>query len=111
MAGVSPAWQRPHGAARRAGARDRLRQREDRSRGLSLLLTPDEIRDLTGGLTKPRCQVKRLHERGFVRARLERGKVILERTHYEAVCRNEFVLAPEKGDTPRPQLKSLKKAA
>ena len=76
-----------------------------------ILLSESEIYELTGGLTKPRCQVKRLHEHGFARARLERGRVILERAHFEAVCRGQFTGAPKKGDTPRPVLKSLKKAA
>lgn len=82
---------------------------------MSLCLTPEEIAELTGGLVQPRSQVKRLHERGFARARLERGKAVLERAHYEAVCRGEFAGGPEKRDTPRPrpQLRSIqaKKAA
>lgn len=77
----------------------------------SLTLTPEEIAELTGGMQKPRCQVNRLHERGFVRARLERGRVILERAHYEAVCRGEFAPGAQKRDTPRPQLRSIKSAA
>ncbi len=75
---------------------------------MSLCLTVEELRTLTGDLKLPRCQVKRLHERGFVRARLERGRVVLERAHYEAVCRGEFAHAPEKRDTPRPQLRTIK---
>jgi hypothetical protein len=75
---------------------------------MSLCLTADEIFELTGGLILPRCQVKRLHERGFTRARLERGKAVLERAHYEAVCRGEFAAGPEKRDTPRPRLRAIK---
>lgn len=75
---------------------------------MSLTLTPDEIRELTAGLTLPRCQLKRLHERGFVRARLERGRCILERAHYEAVCRGEFAAGAPKSDTARPQLRRVK---
>lgn len=74
----------------------------------SLTLTPGEIADLTGGLQLPRCQVKRLHERGFARARLERGKVVLERAHYEAVCRGQFAAGAGPRDTPRPQLRAIK---
>lgn len=80
---------------------------------MSLTLTPEEIAEITGGLQLPRCQVKRLQDRGFVRARLERGKCVLERAHYEAVCRGEFAAGAEKRDTARPQLRPIpgKKAA
>lgn len=78
-------------------------------RGVSLCLTHDEIVELTG-LTLPRCQVKRLQERGFVRARLERGRAVLERAHYEAVCCGVFASATAASDTsrPRPALRSIK---
>lgn len=75
---------------------------------MSLTLTPTELAELTGGLTLPRCQLNELRRRGFVRARLVRGKVILERAHYEAVSRGEFTAAPEKGDTARPHLRAIK---
>lgn len=78
---------------------------------MSLCLSREEISELTAGLLLPRCQLKRLHERGFVRARLERGRVILERAHYDAVCRGEFAADAGKRDTPRPQLRSVKSAA
>lgn len=74
-----------------------------------LLLTPAEIYDLTR-LTLPRCQVKRLQEQGFVRARLVRGEAVLERAHYEAVCRGEFAPAPAARDTDRPRLRPLLKS-
>lgn len=81
---------------------------------MSITLTPAEIFELTG-LELPRCQVKRLQEQGFVRARLVRGKAVLERAHYEAVCRGEFTAAAPAGDTsrPRPALRPVpsKKAA
>jgi hypothetical protein len=75
-----------------------------------LCLTAYEVRELTGGLHQPRCQVKMLQERGFVRARLERGRVVLERAHYEAVCRGEYTVAAPPGsrDTARPRLKSVR---
>lgn len=78
---------------------------------MSLCLTREEIAELTAGLVLARCQLKRLHARGFARARLERGKVILERAHYDAVCRGEFAAGGPKRDTPRPQLRSVKTAA
>jgi len=72
-------------------------------------LSPAEIFELTG-LTLPRCQVKRLQEQGFARARLVRGEAVLERAHYEAVCRGQFAPAPPASDTsrPRPALRSIK---
>lgn len=76
----------------------------------ALLLTADEIRTLTGELQLPRCQVRVLRERGFIRARLERGKVVLERAHYEAVCRGEFAADGKSGDNARPQLRAIKTA-
>ena len=46
------------------------------------------------GLTdyeQPAKQISVLHSRGFARAWIGRhGRVILERTHYDAVCRNEY---------------------
>lgn len=77
-----------------------------------IILSQVEIRALTGGLELPRCQVKRLREHGFFRARLERGKAVLERAHYEAICRGQQLIAdgPHKSDTgrPRPQLRRVK---
>lgn len=77
-----------------------------------IILSPAEIQALTGGLALPRCQVKRLRQRGFFRARLERGKAVLERAHYEAVCRGQQLIAEgaQKPDTgrPRPQLRRVK---
>lgn len=50
-----------------------------------LILTPDEIRELTG-YTQPAKQLAELHRRGFVRAYRNRlGQVTLERAHFEAV--------------------------
>lgn len=76
---------------------------------MSITLTPEEIFDLTG-LTLPRCQVKRLKEQGFSRARLARGRAVLERAHYESVCRGEFTAGGQARDTarPRPQLRAVK---
>jgi len=76
---------------------------------VSLCLTPEEIAELTG-LTLPRCQVRRLQEQGFARARLVRGKAVLERAHYDAVCRGEFAPAQSARDTsgPRPSLRAIK---
>jgi len=52
-----------------------------------ILLSEGEIQALTG-FQKPSLQVRELHERGFARARVNaRNQVVLERAHFEAVCR------------------------
>lgn len=79
---------------------------------MTLRLSPDEIGELTGGLIQPRRQLAELRAHGFVRARLGRdGQVILERSHYEAVCRGEFASAAAPRDTDRPQLRPVRSAA
>lgn len=79
---------------------------------MSLCLTPEEIAQLAGGLTQPRRQLHELHERGFWRARLSRdNQVVLERAHYEAVCAGALPPSAAKVDTPRPQLRPIRKAA
>lgn len=75
-----------------------------------LLLSMAELRELTGGLALPRCQLRVLRERGFHRARLERGRLVLERAHYDAVCRASFTTTPGLQDNarPHPQLRRVK---
>lgn len=55
---------------------------------MNLLLTPDELRDLTG-YKQPAAQLTELHRQGYWRARRApiTGRVLLERAHYEAVAR------------------------
>lgn len=53
-------------------------------------LTERELIEITG-YSSPNQQLDVLHKRGFVRAfRSRKGNVILERPHYQAVCRGEF---------------------
>lgn len=54
----------------------------------SVLMTPDEVRRISGGYVQAAKQLQELHRQGFWRARRARvtGEVILERAHYEAVC-------------------------
>lgn len=53
-------------------------------------LTERELIEITG-YTSPNQQLDVLHKRGFIRAfRSRKGNVILERPHYQAVCRGEF---------------------
>ena len=50
-------------------------------------LSRDELRSLTG-YRRPAEQLIELHKRGFHRAyRNAAGRLILERVHYEAVCK------------------------
>lgn len=51
----------------------------------TLTLDPDELQALTGYAQRAR-QLDELHRQGFVRARIVRGVLVLERAHYEAVC-------------------------
>lgn len=49
-------------------------------------LSDAELRDITG-YRRAGEQLDELHRQGFARARRDRlGRVILERTHYDAVC-------------------------
>lgn len=56
---------------------------------LPITMSADELQAITGY----RCatdQLRVLHARGFLRAYIGRRGLILERAHYEAVCRGEF---------------------
>lgn len=60
-----------------------------------LLLSDAELVALTG-YKRASEQIAELHRQGFVRARKSMaGGVILERAHYEAVCRGPQVQAPK----------------
>ena len=64
----------------------------------TLTLTADELHALTG-YRWARKQLEALHARGFWRAYINVcGRVVLERAHYDAVCR---------GDSQRPKPKML----
>ncbi|MEY2687537.1 MAG: hypothetical protein RL375_1735 [Pseudomonadota bacterium] len=55
-----------------------------------LVLSPAELQAITG-YTQPARQLLELHTLGYFRARRAKitGRVILERAHYDAVCRGE----------------------
>lgn len=73
-----------------------------------LTLTPAELVTLTG-YQRPGDQLRALHEHGFVRARLGRlGDVILERAHYDAVCRGQFAPARQQADNHRPRVATIR---
>lgn len=71
-----------------------------------LTLSPAELSDLTR-YQQPKKQLAILHLRGFARAYLDHsGQVVLERAHFEAVCRGESQPArPRVKPPPRPQVK------
>lgn len=72
-----------------------------------IVLSDDEIVEITGGYTQPARQIEELHRQGFVRARrgAASGRVIVERAHYEAVCAGIYGKAesspPRQGYVPR----------
>lgn len=59
------------------------------------VLQPDELEQLTG-YQIPTKQLNVLHQRGFTRAFIGRRGLVLERAHYEAVCRGQAEKAAEK---------------
>ena len=70
---------------------------------IGLTLTPDELYEITR-YKRQADQLKYLHKRGFHRAVIQRGQVLLERAHYEAVCAGAFEPARPKVIPPRPML-------
>lgn len=72
-----------------------------------IVLGETELVRITGGYTRPADQLRVLHSRGFFRAAILRGQLVLERSHYDAVTRAQL------GDTPgrRPMLKSQRQKA
>jgi len=75
-----------------------------------LTLDAAELEEITGGYTRHADQLRVLHDRGFFRAAILRGHLVLERSHYDAVTRAQLGDQPA---TKRPKLKSqrLKEAA
>lgn len=70
-----------------------------------LLLTTDELVALTG-YRRPADQVRELQRQGFTRARRgPAGDTVLERAHYEAVCRGT------QAERPRVRPPQLRRAA
>lgn len=66
-----------------------------------LLLSADEIAAVTG-YRKPALQVRELHSRGFVRARVNvLNRVVLERAHFEAVCSHAIGAAAQAANEPQ----------
>lgn len=59
-----------------------------------ICLSPIELVQITGGYTRQADQLRVLHERGFFRAAILKGQLVLERSHYDAVTRAQIGAAP-----------------
>jgi hypothetical protein len=80
---------------------------------VDLILSDDELQALTGRSSKrPAVQLEILLRRGFHRAHINAGgRLVLERAHYDSVCRGEAGAALER---KRPQItppSSLRRSA
>jgi hypothetical protein len=73
----------------------------------SLILEPEEVKEITGGYARPADQLRVLHAHGFFRAAVLRGQLVLERSHYDAVTRAQLGELPNR----RPMLKSQRQKA
>jgi hypothetical protein len=71
----------------------------------SITLSPQEIEAITG-YRRPAEQLKVLHSRGFYRAAILNGRLVLERAHYDAVCAGRVEPA-----RPKVKVPTLKAAA
>lgn len=69
---------------------------------MSLTLTESELQEVTGGYTRQADQLRVLRERGFFRAAILHGQLVLERSHYDAITRAQL----GGGESSRPRLKS-----
>lgn len=72
-----------------------------------LTLSDAELREITGGYTRQADQLRVLHDRGFFRAAILRGQLVLERSHYDAVTRAQIGEQPAR----RPMLTSQRQKA
>lgn len=67
----------------------------------TITLQPDELHALTG-YKRPNDQLRVLLKRGFDRAHIQNGRLVLERAHYDAVCRGQSAAAA--ASRRRPQI-------
>jgi hypothetical protein len=68
-------------------AHELLARPASNSNSSSLLLSKDEVAEITGYQHASK-QLSELHKRGFYRAMIGRsGRVVIERAHYESVCK------------------------
>jgi len=59
-----------------------------------LTLDTAELEEITGGYTRQADQLRVLLERGFFRAAILHGHLVLERSHYDAVTRAQLGSQP-----------------
>jgi hypothetical protein len=69
----------------------------------SLILSEKELYLITG-YKKPQLQLQELKRQGFYRARQSQrtGSIILERAHYDAICRGSSEIKPKRELIYRP---------
>lgn len=72
------------------------------------VLSPTEVQKAAGDYKRPADQLRELHRRGFWRAYRSKltGKVVLERPHYDAVCRG---IGQAANDAHQPKLRKPKR--
>ena len=73
-----------------------------------LIFAADELEEITGGYTRQADQLRVLLERGFFRAAILHGHLVLERSHYDAVTRAQL---GDQQQSKRPMLKSQRQKA
>jgi hypothetical protein len=74
---------------------------------VSLVLTEDEIQAICFGYTRQADQLRVLHERGFGRAEIRRGVLVLERGHYDAVIAGAVEASRPRVKPPRVKAPAL----
>ncbi|MBK1615399.1 hypothetical protein CKO44_18220 [Rubrivivax gelatinosus] len=74
----------------------------------ALVLSPEEVRELSGGYLRAADQLRALRQRGFHRAyRSQRtGRVVVERAHYDAVAAGRTGTG-DHGASARPKLRPV----
>lgn len=70
-----------------------------------ITLSAEELEAITG-YKRPADQLKVLHSRGFYRAAILGGRLVLERPHYDAVCAGR-----QEPARPRVKVPTVKAAA
>jgi hypothetical protein len=72
----------------------------------ALILSPEEVRLLSGGYVRPADQLRALHARGYHRAHRSRrtGRVVIERVHVDTVA-SGAAPAISRAGRPRPTLR------
>jgi hypothetical protein len=73
---------------------------------VTITLSPAELQSITG-YKRPGDQLRELHRQGFYRARPGKvGGVILERSHYDAVCAGTERPQPNRPKVRAPEVRA-----